>query len=534
MRRGSVWIEALLLGLIAASADARGDDGHSGGTSAKSTDSTPVCTCTCADGPQAAACTQCTDSGGSCAGNFKDSCWYKLINGGCAAARVQNGVYQTLADCCAKWVSAPFNATPSNSMTVNGIVYYKNFATDTLDPYVPTLSPQLPFPGLGVTSYDNTTCAGRCCRLATLIAEPAHTPGCADDWSRCVSAPVEGAPMCTNATSGCLVWVPCDPNSRRDFWTAWGAFAGLGLFPVAVWLADAYVFDDAPSSDAYPVSAVWLCVVPHAVLTTLSLLIVSDYSQWKASTEVSMAYASYQGCVDYCNSAVDDPNTIMYRFCAENYTAIGQYAIWPADINPFRLSDDGCPPRVKQDPTSAYCASCSAHETAWVDLDQAMRFMLYQAYIPWPIALVAFYAVFFKNWCIHHGIGSHAVHGACFLIGQAACYILTAAHFILFVAACYFTSELTNQFVAAQLNPHFSPLSVTSMCGAWVAFDLMSVAVFVAAARCDQWPAGSTQVNSISLNNRGLSTARWAPTRLSPPGSTKPRYFILDNPERTI
>ena len=447
---------------------------------ASMSDANNECNCTCADGPLSDGCSACSDGdSGSCP---QHTCWYQLINNGCAASRIQNGVYQTLANCCAEWVSTAFDAV-SEYIIVNGIMYYKNYVTKTLDPYAPSLSPQMPFPGLDSTSmasYDNTTCAGRCCRRAMLITEPSRTPGCADNWKNCVSetADADRLPACTNATaeSNCLVWVPCDPNDRYDFWIACVIFTCMGLLPT---MTSCFVKGYAPDPfTAYKLSIIptrpenerWLPVVPYWVLIVISLLVASDYQQWKASTEVSMQYISYQSCVDYCNGVEDDGYVTRYRFCAENYTAAHAYAIWPADMNPL-LSHGGCPNILEIDTNMIFCTTCLAHENDWIHLDQAVVFLLCQCYITWPLIMVAYYACRMKNWCIHNGFESRGVYDACSACGQYACNFLAAAHAGLFVAASFYTAGFTIQYGLFHINTNFSSLSVQSVCTAWIVFD---------------------------------------------------------------
>ena len=461
-----VWV--LLLCLTASVSDANDDD---------------ECDCTCADGPLTYGCSACSDGdSGLCTDSPEYTCWYQLINNGCAASRIQNGVYQTLANCCAEWVSTAFDAI-SKYILVNGIMYYKNYATKTLEPYVPSLSPQMPFPGLDSTSmasYDNTTCAGRCCRRATLITEPSRTPGCADNWKNCVSetANADHLPACTNATaeSNCLVWVPCDPNDRYDFWIACVIFTCMGLLPtmtscfVSGYARDPFTVYELGIISARPANGQWFHVIPYWALIVVSLLVASDYQQWKASTEVSMQYISYQSCVDYCNSVEGDADVTIYKFCAENYTAAHAYAIWPADMNPL-LSQEGCPDLFEISSNMIFCTSCLAHENDWIHLDQAVVFLLCQCYITWPLITVAYCAGRMKNWCIHNGFESREVYDACVLCIRCACDVLTAVHVGLFVAACFYAAGFTNQYGLSNINSNFSSLSIQSVCIAWAVFD---------------------------------------------------------------
>ena len=181
------------------------------------------CYCQCSDSPSSPQCTKCIGTDDNCS-KFQETCrYYESIHApNCQNERVINGVYQTKSDCCSdQFVSQNFSTSP-NYINIRGQVFFKNYNTNLFVLYQPDYPPSIDFPD---QSYDNTTCAHRCCRKARMIT----ASNCTSDWKACAVADSNGIPCDANKTIGCSIWIPCDDETNQAFF---GGFSFSVLFVI--------------------------------------------------------------------------------------------------------------------------------------------------------------------------------------------------------------------------------------------------------------------------------------------------------------
>lgn len=196
------------------------------------------------------------------------------------------------------------------------------------------------------TTYDNTTCANRCCRRAVLETEPDEA--CYANWRHCASLGGD-APFCgVGQSSNCSVWVPCEANDRvaAMFW--W--FMPLLVTVLMLFIGFIFAYESlisAYQSKTYDFTAevaeliLWAWLV---IMLSFSVVANSDFVHWKASTEVDLRYVMYQSCREFCNGI---------RFNAPSF-----------------------------------CSRCWDRADDWVSVQNASQFLFYFPLVQWLLLIV--------------------------------------------------------------------------------------------------------------------------------------------------
>ena len=120
------------------------------------------------------------------------------------------------------------------------------------------------------------------------------------------------------------------------------------------------------------------------LIAFVSLVSDSDYSYWLSSTEVSKNYASYQSCVNFCNSWVNSLDSdvsvnIVGLMCSDGDNRHNPYAVWPANSNPYASPMSGCANGFT--PVIPYCKSCASVVNDWEKTRDAAVYLRVKSYL---------------------------------------------------------------------------------------------------------------------------------------------------------
>jgi hypothetical protein len=324
-----------------------------------------------------------------------------------------SGVYMLRADCCSPFIGTPFSRVFGEFVVigVTGVSYQKNHTSGLWQQVGASKPPPMyDFPGLSavmagtlgadaggnwpmysqgvVATYDNTTCAHRCCVLGLVdnsVVDPSSAE-CVADWRRCVDVGFnkDGGhfPLCSHAPSAtkCTVWVPCSEDEWKLEPMVLLPLATVVLVAAVAWWI--YFHDPKVDCGDYFV-LVFVCVLP--VLSILGLVSSLEFIYWDGATAVDKDYITYQACVAQCNSISNDAAAVLYRFCGDSGSSaaamsVGKWSIWAEDSNPLlmlSLQTGSCP--------SHYCSSCTS-KIGEVDrmLDLAW-FLRIRSYMYWIV-----------------------------------------------------------------------------------------------------------------------------------------------------
>ena len=281
------------------------------------------------------------------------------------------------------------------------------------------LPPVIPFVSLlnqtafnhsgGGYAYDNTTCAGRCCRRVEVARAP--DAACVADWRACARLSRDStAPRCgAGAPFPCAAWVPCD----RQGWPE-GVMPLMGLTVVACVVACAKCLclnvhdnDLLQSKLSFDISVVLALVILGAFYSS-AIVVALDYEQFEAHTETNLDFVSYQHCVEACNRFIPwDTDSLEGRldtyqtfYCRDATYNVSGLALFPANRNQ-RPGGSTCPTSwyveyIWQTGYNTfhgwYCSSCFERRDEWRYLHDLSRFNRVRGYVFWIVLLVMAYA----------------------------------------------------------------------------------------------------------------------------------------------
>ena len=203
------------------------------------------------------------------------------------------------------------------------------------------------FPGLSVLfdanrtkpfiPYDNTTCAGRCCRSVAV------TQACLKDWTQCAAGGTMSPCVSSQQlSSGCSAWVPCDTNDRHN---AMGALVGFGLvsclcclYLIFMWLRHGYTVASKLTPlmfdiEYYP----WFMLAVLTILSILGLAACSDYDQFTSANGVRMDFIAVQSCVASCLEGFGASGTSSL-FCGDKAYDLTGFVTPDFNVSKFRCS----------------------------------------------------------------------------------------------------------------------------------------------------------------------------------------------------
>ena len=406
------------------------------------------CYCQCSDSPSSPQCTKCIGTDGNCS-KFQETCrYYESIHApNCQNERVINGVYQTKSDCCSdQFISQNFSTSP-NYINIRGQVFFKNYNTNLFVLYQPDYPPSIDFPD---QSYDNTTCAHRCCRKARMIT----ASNCTSDWKACAVADSNGIPCDANKTIGCSIWIPCDDETNQAF------FGGFSFSVLFVIYCCFFVLPFIRAETPYSEVLIAIYILASVIMSSIAPVDIAKYRQWRMDTQVDMDFISYQSCVQYCNGISNDINTVANKYCGDRqYDAfLSQYfAVFPADLNPHLSST--CTR------TAGYCDSCYEHRDDWQVLDNTAVFLIIRISIVSTALMVLLFCIRFKM-----ETGFYTSHA-----------VLAMLSFLFMICGTIYPDQLGSRGGTDVINAlSRTTISMRNMCIVFVWFDAVyfGVAVF--------------------------------------------------------
>ena len=416
------------------------------------------------------------------------TCWDFLMSG--QNVQVFDGVVHTRNTSCSPWISEEFNKS-TQFYTIDGDLFVKNYKLSLLErPEMPPLPPVNSFPGLlavmnqgNKDMYDNTTCSGRCCKLA-VVTRDLVSQECDRDITVCTSTEYgSNIPMCVDDALAprCMVWIQCKPNDRFDFWIFF-----VIVFVVWLVLFISSVFVTCGACISCASTSMWIMSAFALLVAFLSIVADSDYSHWAANTLVDKNYASYQSCVTYCNAApkvgslVGDKDIAM-NMCADGDNAHNPFAVWPANFNVYIDPQIKCASGMTS--SLSYCSSCLSVASDWKKTKDAAYYVRVKSYF-----IVGFWLVF----CLVDVINGYIISGYKFGIYQKVvyyvfCWIIIMA--ILFYTTCFvlswvFVVPLINNYGEIKLVQDIlafqgGGIPIHDICSAHIAVDLVCGIVFL-------------------------------------------------------
>jgi hypothetical protein len=458
-----------------------------GGTSLKTKYITNKCNCTCAIPKTSPNCSQCRRNYTVTYGDTvrekgcKSTCWDLLMAG--QNAQVTDGVVFTRNTACSPWVTVSFK-NAANFYALSEGLFVKNYNTGVFEePTIPDLPPVISFPGLlntmnlsNTEKYDNTTCKGRCCKLAVVNRNLVNKE-CDADISLCTSTDYSNAgslPMCIKDASApkCMVWIPCEPNSRSDFWILFAVVTVVWfiLFVISFCVTGVACVSCANIS-------VWIISVIALSVAFLAVVAGSDYSHWMSNTLVDKDYASYQSCVTYCNSnlnagSVDGCKNIAMNMCKDGNNDHNPFAIWPANFNPYSDPYSTCSFGITY--AASYCSSCVSVSNDWNKTRNAAHYVQVKSYIVIVICLM---------FCLSdavYGFTRNTSNFRMFFLDIFANVVMLTVlfYFACFICSWYYVAPLIKNFGEMRLMQDIlafqgGGIPIIDICGGYIAVDFV-------------------------------------------------------------
>jgi hypothetical protein len=284
------------------------------------------------------------------------------------------------------------------------------------------LPPLIPFVSLlnqtafnrshGGYAYDNTTCAGRCCRRVEVARAP--DAACVADWRACARLSRDStAPRCgAGASFPCAAWVPCDRQGWQE-----GVMPLVALTVVACFLPCLKCLVNVDTSTGMVVRthlgnpAEWKALFDGASVAAMiilgmfyasSIVVGTDYEQFEAYAETNLEFVSYQHCVEGCNRYIPwdtdefggKLDTYQKFYCRDSTYNLSGFALFPANYNQ-RPGSSACPtswqPGIGGSYESWHCSSCYERRGEWVYLHGLSLFHRVRGYACWIVLLLAVY-----------------------------------------------------------------------------------------------------------------------------------------------
>ena len=457
--------------------------------------------CKCSYGPNDRRCSRCKISGDEVC-KTEDTCWdATLKERDCVRTYIEGGQLYTKSDCCANGTLANFDSA-KDVLSVGGATFVKDTITKRFVPYTASALPIEPFPGLAAvfrasvgrtTQYDNYTCAGRCCRKALVRVNVSEVPKCSsttDDWRSCVQFGPNAYALCVNrfvaaeqqgvaasAAPPCNVWIPCEDNDGAD---STMLIAVFGCVSLLIWAAVAVrwcCWERKLCTDVGVdifVLVPWLAFFINCLLNAAAVRAASDVAYWIEHTEVDLAYASYQACVEACNGFAY-PSVVRDKFCADDYEA-NDLAIWEADRNPIAYEGGGSEPCPTGVGPYGYCRRCEDHANDWVILRDAASALRNRVYAEWGL----YAGIFLLDLGVRRGFRFRCnVH--LFKVIALASIILHFTFMIItadfaFRLRVSFGTQVMDKFTHAALGQH---LSLCMLCEWSAPMDAIALLIWV-------------------------------------------------------
>ena len=368
------------------------------------------------------------------------------------------------------------------SSTSGGFVV-KNFNTLLLEtPKMPSLPPVISFPGLlnsmnqsnVALRYDNTTCEGRYCRLA-VVTRSLVDRDCDNDINLCTSTDLgaeNSFPMCIDNLLAlrCTIWVPSKTNSREDFWIIFGVcfVAWLILLVITVLFTGDGI-------------CIWIITGIALLVAFLSIVAESDYSHWMSNTLVDKDYASYQSCVTYCNSNLNDDSllgqkSIAMNMCQDGDNKNNPFAIWPANFNPYTDPQNKC--NLGASFKNSYCSSCLSVSGDWKKTRDAASYVRIKSYVVIVICLIFGVADIMYGF-IDRGNRFQVYESIFQYVFRLIVFLVFWFYLICFVLSWIYVTPLIHSYgeislVHDILKSQGGGIPIIDICGAYIAVDFVS------------------------------------------------------------
>jgi hypothetical protein len=263
--------------------------------------------------------------------------------------------------------------------------------------------PSIPFVSLlDPPTYDNTTCAGRCCKRVEVSRAP--DAECRADWRACAQLSRDStAPRCGEGFP-CTAWVPCE-----DHGSVWkGGLLALLILTVLTCiylvLRCGFVCCRSTAMDDYVRRrwaldvGIFLALVITAIYFGSAIVIAWDYQHFAQSTEMQLDFVSYQHCTEYCNHRIqwetdyNGNNLNMYSmfYCRDAKYNLTGFDLFPANRNQ-RPGSSECPSSwtlgVGGSFEGWYCSSCFERRGDWVNLNDISKYNEVRGYVFWSLLL---------------------------------------------------------------------------------------------------------------------------------------------------
>ena len=343
---------------------------------------------------------------------------------------------------------------------------------------------------LNPPSYDNTTCAGRCCKRVEVSQAP--DAACIADWKTCARlSPESIKPPCGAGVSfPCTAWVPCD----RLAWPE-GVLVLFILTVVALFLPcvkcmcvqanDIELFRKKAAFDGL---FIFVLIILGAFYAS-AIVVASDYEHFAEVTETSLEFVSYQSCVDYCNHFIpwDTDNydlrleTYQMFYCRDAKYDLTGFNIFPADRNQ-RPGSSECPTSwniwSRNSFYGWYCSSCFERRGEWTYLRDLSRFNRIRGFVFWTVLLVvAFMNILLDAFTLLRW------HKPCVWVVWAVIGLVVISglgHFCCFITDCVYTHELTTRPGPRWTSSAVNRFDAVGFCASSIFVDFVGLGLMMA------------------------------------------------------